>query len=245
VGDPELATGPGGVGALLRAALALYLARARLYIALTAFAVVPVAIALFALALAAPDPHAAQTPITRLDAAANALLVLPLTVGATAWAVAEQLAGGRPQLRPVLLRTLARASLLVGTTVLAAVLTFAGLVAFVVPGLMLLVWFQLACQVVVLEERSFVPALARSRALVRGRFWKVVLVDLAILAAALVATVVVAIPTLLLLLPFDGSDRSRLAATALGAIPADVLVLPWCSIALTLLYVRLRGTTPA
>jgi hypothetical protein len=245
VADSERAAMPGGIRPLLRRALGLYRARPLVYIGLTAFVVVPVELAILVLSLAAPDPSAATTDITRIDAAATALLVLPLSVGATTHAVAAQLAGRVPSLRESLAAVLPRASLLVGTTVVAAILSFAGLVLFVLPGLVLLVWFQFACQVVVLEGSSFWPALRRCRELVRGAFWQVVVIDLAILVVSVAGTVLVAAVTLLFTLPTDASDRSRLAIRAIGSIPADVLVLPFSSIALTLVYVGLRAARPA
>jgi hypothetical protein len=140
--------------------------------------------------------------------------------------------------RPALARTLSRASLLVGTTVLAGALMFAGLVALIVPGLVLIAWFSFVWPVAALEERTFFGALGRSRELVRGRFWQVVRTDLAIMITGLVAAIAVAIPMLVLVLPFGGSDRSRLAASILATVPSDLIVLPWSAIALTLLYVR-------
>jgi hypothetical protein len=235
---------PGGIRPLLRQALVLYRARPLVYLAVTALAVVPVELAILVLSLAAPDPATASTDITRIDAAATALLVLPLSVGATSHAVAAHLAGRPASLRETLGAVLPRASVLVGTTVVASILSFAGLVAFVIPGLVLLVWFQFACQVVVLEGHTFFRALGRCRQLVRGSFWQVVVADLAILVVSVVGTVVVAAVTLLVTLPADASDRSRLAVRAVGSIPADVIVLPFSSIALTLVYLALARARP-
>lgn len=242
--DTELAASPEGVRTLMRRALAIYRARPLIYMAIAALAVVPVELAMLALSLAAPDPGSASTDITRIDAAATALLVLPFTVGAVSHVATAQLAGRQISLREALGVVLPRASLLVGTTVLASIVCFAGLVAFLVPGLVLIVWFQFACQVVVLENRSFWPALKRCRELARGSFWSIVMADLAIFLVSVVATALVAAVTLIFTLPADASDRSRLAIRAIGSIPADVIVLPFSSVALTLVYLRLRQLRP-
>jgi glycerophosphoryl diester phosphodiesterase family protein len=238
VGDPESATGLGSVGALLRTALALYRVHGRTYIALSAFAVVPVTIAIMAVALAARDPHAARTPLTDIAGAAEALLVFPMVFGATALAVAEQLSGRTPRAGPALRRTLSRASLFVGTTVLAAALMFAGLVLLIVPGVVLIVWFSFTWPVIALEDGSFGGALQRSRSLVRGRFWAVARADLAIMVVGFVAALAVAVPFIVLARPFADSERAQLAVSFLATLPSYLIVLPWSAIALTLLYVR-------
>lgn len=52
----------------------------------------------------------------------------------------------------------------------------AGLLALVVPGVLVFTWFALAAPLVELEGHGARQALARSRALVRGRFWAVLAV---------------------------------------------------------------------
>ncbi len=51
-----------------------------------------------------------------------------------------------------------------------------GLLLFVVPGILVFVWFGLAGPVVEIERRTVRGALARSLSLVRGNFWTVFLV---------------------------------------------------------------------
>jgi hypothetical protein len=48
-----------------------------------------------------------------------------------------------------------------------------GLVALIVPGILIFVWFGLAGPTVEIEDRTVREALARSRDLVRGNFWLV------------------------------------------------------------------------
>jgi hypothetical protein len=59
-----------------------------------------------------------------------------------------------------------------------------GLIALIIPGIVLFTWFALAGPVVELEGAGVRAALARSRQLVRGRFWTVLLVLLPITLAS-------------------------------------------------------------
>ncbi len=63
--------------------------------------------------------------------------------------------------------------MLFAVTAVATVGILAGLVLLVVPGILLLVWWALSYQAVVLESRDWFAALGRSRELVRGHFWTI------------------------------------------------------------------------
>ncbi len=62
---------------------------------------------------------------------------------------------------------------LVLSVTLALVVAGASIVLLVVPFLLLIVWFQLVGQVVVVERRTFFAAMGRSRDLVQGSYWRV------------------------------------------------------------------------
>lgn len=59
------------------------------------------------------------------------------------------------------------------TVLLVNVIQFAGLVAFILPGIVFSVWFGFATVIVVLEQTSVIESLKRSRDLVKERFWAV------------------------------------------------------------------------
>lgn len=65
-----------------------------------------------------------------------------------------------------------------------AVATVAGLLLLVVPGLLVFTWFSLTAPLITLERKGVRASLRRSRYLVRGSFWRVA----GILVALLVAT---------------------------------------------------------
>jgi hypothetical protein len=229
----------------MRRALSLYRARFRLYLALIAIPVVPVGIALVALAAASPDPSGQSQRILAIDLVAEFLLVMPICTAAVAHAVVAQLAGRAPALGETLRAVLPRSSILVGTVILSAIATFAGLIALVIPGLAMAIWFQFVGQVVILENRSYLDALRRCRELVRGAWWRtfgwVVVINVASgLVGLLLSTVVAGV-----LQPKDASERSKLVVPLIANIPSSMLVLPFSTIALTLIYLRLRDRRPS
>jgi hypothetical protein len=79
-----------------------------------------------------------------------------------------------PGLREIARRLEYRRLILVDVAYVAAVIV--GLLLFVVPGILVFVWFGLAGPVVEIEGRTVRGALSRSFRLVRGNFWLVFLV---------------------------------------------------------------------
>jgi hypothetical protein len=229
----------------MRQALSLYRARIGLYLALIAIPVIPVGIALVALAAASPDPAGQQQKILAIDLAAEFLLVMPICTAVVAYAVVAQLAGRANTLGETLRAVLPRSSILVGTVILSALATFAGLIAFVIPGLVMAIWFQFVGQVVILEHGSYLGALRRCRELVRGLWWRTLGYVVAINVASGVAGLVLSTLVSGALQPRDASDQSKLVVPLVANIPSSILVLPFSTIALTLVYLRLRDRTPA
>lgn len=103
-----------------------------------------------------------------------------------AGAVALALAGGERS-DPPSLGTVARRLnylRLIAVDLIYGVGVIIGLVALIVPGIVLFTWFALAGPVVELEGAGVRAAFRRSRQLVRGRFWTVLLVLLPITLAS-------------------------------------------------------------
>jgi hypothetical protein len=245
VSDTQSAHGAEGIRATMRRALSLYRAALGLYIALVAIPVLPVGIALVLLAAAAPDPSGSLQRITGIDIAAEFLLVMPLCQGFVAFAVVEQLAGRKPTVRAVLGAVLPRASVLVGTVILSAIAILAGLIALVIPGLVMAIWFQFVGQVVVLEQGSYLNALRRCRELVQGTWWRTTRFLLVIGLTGGVASFVVSTLVSGALSPRDSSARSNLVVPLAANIPSSILVLPFSTIAVTLVYLHLRARRPS
>ncbi len=79
-----------------------------------------------------------------------------------------------PGLREIARRLKYRRLILVDIAYVAAVIV--GLLLFVIPGILVFVWFALSGPVVEIEGRTVRGALTRSLSLVRGNFWLVFLV---------------------------------------------------------------------
>ncbi len=170
---------------------------------------------------------------------------MPICTAFVAFAAVAQIAGRRVTLSETLRAVLPRSSVLVGTVILSAIATAAGLIALVLPGIVMLVWFQFVGQVVILEGESYLHALRRCRDLVRGVWWRtlgaVVVINIVSGAVGVLLSAVVSG----VLQPQDPSDRSRLVVPLVANIPSSILVLPFSTIALTLVYLRLRARRPA
>ncbi|MDX6570736.1 MAG: hypothetical protein QOH15_3314 [Gaiellales bacterium] len=245
VSDTRTGAGGEGIRAIMRRALSLYRSRFRLYVALVAIPVIPVGIALAALAGASPDPAGQQQKILGIDLAAELLLVMPICTAFVAYAVVGQIAGRAMTLSETLRAVLPRSSILVGTVILSAIATCLGLVALVLPFFVMLIWFQFVGQVVILEHASYLDALRRCRALVRGAWWRTFGWVLAINLVSGVAGVLLSAIVSGALQPQNASERSKLVVPLIANIPSSILVLPFSTIALTLVYLRLRDRTPA
>jgi hypothetical protein len=244
VSGTQTGAGNGGIRTLMRRALSLYRARFRLYIALVALPIIPVGSAIVALAAAAPNPGSASDRVTGIDFAAQFLLVAPIAQATVAYAVVAQLDGRALSLGEVLRAVLPRWSVLVGTVILSAIAILLGLVALVLPGLVMAIWFQFVGQVVILENGSYLAALRRCRELVRGVFWRTLgqLIVIGLISGAV--TFLLALVVAGLLHPADASDRSRLVIPLVAKLPALVLGLPFSTIAVTLVYLQLRARRP-
>ncbi len=111
-----------------------------------------------------------------------ALLVLVTTgllgeifyTGAVAIALTRPHDGGQPGLREV--AGSVRYGTLIAVDLIFGVLVALGFIAFVVPGILVFVYFGLAAPVVEIEHRGVRSGLARSFDLVRGHFWLVLAV---------------------------------------------------------------------
>jgi hypothetical protein len=115
-------------------------------------------------------------------AAAGAVLLLTLTgligevfySGAVAISLTNAAGGRPPPLREIARRLNYRR--LIAVDLLYGAIVVVGLILLVLPGVAAFVFFGLAGPVVEIEGRSVRGALRRSRDLVRGRFWTVLLV---------------------------------------------------------------------
>jgi hypothetical protein len=151
-------------------------------------------------------------------------------------AVAIALAGGEGSKPPPILtvaRHLSYGRLIVVDLIIAAG-TALGLIALVVPGLIFFTWFALAGPVIELEGASVRAALARSRSLVRGHFWTVLLVLVPIGLAS------EALSTGSLQVAHD-VIHSPLLSDWTGEALTNILLSPFYAVAAVLMTLELSG----
>lgn len=127
--------------------------------------------------------------------------------------------------RPAVLRV-AVASILAGVAIAL------GLIAFIVPGLLLMTIWSLIVPVLVIERAGIGEAFGRSRNLVRGFGWNVFATMVAVFLLLLVANIVIG----LILLPLPDT-----AAQFLASVLSGTLVAPFLALVVTLGYYRLRA----
>jgi hypothetical protein len=94
--------------------------------------------------------------------------------GAVALTLAHEERGRRPRLRDIA-RTLSYGRL-IAVDILFGVVVAIGLLLFLVPGVVAFTWFSLTGPLVEIEDDTVRSSFARSRRLVRGRFWTVLAV---------------------------------------------------------------------
>lgn len=122
---------------------------------------------------------------------------------------------------------------LLWTAILVGVGVFLGLIAFIVPGLILITIWAVAVPVVVCEPRGPVEALARSRALVHGHGWRVF--------GVLIVTFIIVLVARLVALAIAGNSDIGLVVASLVA---GTLTAPISALASAVLYLellRLKG----
>jgi hypothetical protein len=120
---------------------------------------------------------------------------------------------------------------LLWTALLVGLGVFAGFLAFIIPGLVLLTWWAVAAPVVVCEVRTPIEAIGRSRALVRGYGWQV-------FGVLLVTFLLVLIADLLLASAADAISGGE-ASFALAQLIANTFTGPVFGLASAVLYLEL------
>jgi uncharacterized membrane protein len=131
----------------------------------------------------------------------------------------------------------------IAVVLLTAVIVLLGLVCLIVPGIYLGVALYFSAQAVVAEDRSPLDALARSRELVTGQWWRV-------FGIGIVFSVMIGVTTALLSAGMSAvADAADIQAfSLLGAMVGDVLSIAFTALAATLVFfdlrVRQEGTPP-
>ena len=158
-----------------------------------------------------------------------------------AGAVALALAGG-VEAKPSSLRSVARRLAywrLILVDLIFVLGTAIGLVALVVPGIVFFTWFALAGPVVELEGATVRRAFARSRQLVKGHFWTVllVLVPITLVSELIVGGAAEVLPEVI---------HSSFLSDWIGESLTSTLLNPFYAVAAVVITLKLtRGDEPA
>jgi len=173
-------------------------------------------------------------PALALVAVIISLVATTLFTGMVVELVADVQDGRRDATVGQLLRAAAPvlgALILVG--IVAGVGVVIGFILLIVPGLILITIWSVAAPVVVLERPGVLPALARSRELVRGNGWQVfgVILVLDILVVIVASAIELA------------ADSAGSGVGIIARVVVGVLTAPLSALAAAVLYFELRGAS--
>ncbi len=167
---------------------------------------------------------------------AQLLVVTPLVTAMTVHVVRAAAGDRRAPAGETLAAGLDAFAGLLGAVVLVALGVGLGLLAFIIPGLILAVRWVVVVQVVVVEDIRGADALRRSFELVRGQGWFA-------FALLLAANLIVGAISTLATLPLEYAARQAdaMSLSLAGQIVGAILALPILGVAQTLLYFSLRA----
>ena len=127
------------------------------------------------------EASSAVRPVTVLGNLFLGYFAIPLTSAALIFAIAEIYLGNQPTLGQSFRDGLSRLLPLLGTMILYTLAVMGGFLLLIIPGLIIMLWFYLFQQIVVLERKAGSKALGRSRELMKGNLSKVIAVGFLVL----------------------------------------------------------------
>jgi hypothetical protein len=225
------------LGDLLARALGLYRRNLVLVLVLT-LPIVVIVIGLTALGLGELGlSYRASLPARDIyvEAAASELVTAPLVTSVLARWVALGAHGERAVATDLLASGLEAFPAVLLVVVVWLVVSAAGFLLLIIPGIYTFVSWYFVVQAVVLDgERGLAP-ISRSAALVRGNWWRSAGTGLAFLIPSAIATALIGAA----FAPLASAANSDAVLVA-GEIVADALTLPFLAIGATLYYLQLR-----
>ncbi|MBD3673263.1 MAG: hypothetical protein HUJ26_07015 [Planctomycetaceae bacterium] len=115
------------------------------------------------------------------------LAAAPITNAALVSAIAKAYLGQKPSVGESFSRAMGKIVPLFLTWILVGLAIMGGFILLIIPGILCIIWFALATQVVVLEPKSGAAALGRSKELMRGYAgkWFVLMIVLFVIGAGI------------------------------------------------------------
>ena len=238
---------PRTAGELFRDVWAAFASHAGLFVLLSAAVAIPAEVIVEGIGQSKltsgydSSPSAADQIVPAL---VGVLVVSPIISAICIYALHAIAAGQRPAAGEVFVAGFEAFTPLFAALVLAAAGVVLGFIAFILPGIFLLVRWYFVPQAVVIEGARGTGALSRSFRLVQGRWWRT-------FGLVALANVSILIPGLLLLVPFTALAEStdRAIWEVIGSIVATSVTTPFVALYSTLLYydltARARTQPPA
>jgi hypothetical protein len=204
-----------------------------LFFVLAATVVVPYQLIVLAVTGNGPSTGGKVSVGARLILTATALfLVGPLVSALHVHAVRDISEGRKPDLRSVARRGLTTLPVVSAAVIISWLGTVAGLIALVVPGILLALRWSVVAQAAAIEGGSWTDALRRSKELTRGHYWHIV-------GLLLLVGLVTAIPGTPILLAFRHSNTTP--ATFLVGTAWQVISRSFGALAAALLFFDLTA----
>jgi len=225
-------------GALVGAAFRLYRRYPTLFLVLAAGVIVPFDLIALATTGAGPYATADLSPGVQVTLAVLGwVLVGPLISALHVHAVATVREGGEPEIGVVARKGLAVLPVVAATTIMSSLGIALGILALIVPGVILFFRWFVAAQVAAIEDDGWLEALRGSRRLTAGNY-------LHIFIFLIVLAVVLAIPGTIL--PAIYADSETDALSFLIQLVAHLFTASFTALATALMYYDLveRGKTP-
>lgn len=237
-----------GIGELIDGAIKLYRREWKVLIGIVAFVLVPVTFLESYLTRILATPFG-QGPVASQDAVNSALIasviialvqfafVQPFLIAAVARAATNMYTGERVTVGATYRYALTRVPGILLISILTLLATLVGFLLLVIPGIIVAVRMSFASIVLVVEGKRGTGAMGRSWQLSKGHFWR-------ILGAVVVAGIIGAVVTAILAIPGElvaqGLGPDGWPVRALGNSLAIVLVTPFSTLIIVLLYFDLR-----
>jgi hypothetical protein len=241
------APGPSGVGDLVSRSIAIFRAYPLAFMIIALVTALPIGVVAIAIDLAytVPDDDV-QKALGTLIGVLPAVVLVPISGAAAAVAVIDCINGGPPRVSHALEMVGERFWPLAAVIAVTTIGLVLGVMALLVPGIILLVIWLFASISVVVEGHGVRGALGRSRQLVRGAFWPVLGLYFVIEIGAAFVGFLLLVPLDAIALGFDGDAQKIVSGVA--RIAVTTIVQPLAMIGVALMYVdrrvRAEGSWP-
>jgi hypothetical protein len=194
-------------------------------------------------------PGAAAGVLTAAIAGVIIFVILYLVMfgaaeAATVFAVSDLYLGRVATIRGSFAKVRGRILRALGVILLTGLIVFVGLIALIIPGVILLCRTSVSVPVSMLEDESPSAAISRSMELTKGFGWSMFLILFLVWTLSIVATIMFQYPLMFLALMSAANRHSTpiylLVLQDLSSFVSSALVGPVGTIALSLMYYNLR-----